>query len=104
MALFDELVAEGLEAAEKVCGQRGAEYGDSYAHNRCVTLNAVKQARKSAIADQTSQQWDLAEELAAMVDIKFCRLEGGYKDDTLLDLINYVAALKAHMLRLSHAK
>lgn len=80
------------EAAEVLDG-RGAEYGDTWANNRWLALLAV--ARRLGIELTLGQARKLG--AAALVDVKYSRLEGGYKEDSLLDGVNYAANLVGEM-------
>jgi hypothetical protein len=70
--------------------QRGEQYGDTWRHNRHLALEAVL---RTGNANNTSIA------AAVLLDVKYSRLLGGYKDDTLVDLIAYAALLAEEMRR-----
>lgn len=77
----------------EVMGSRGMEYGDTWENNRWLAVIAV--ARQFDIHLSISAARAIG--AAAMVDVKYSRLEGGYKDDSLVDGINYAANLVGEM-------
>ena len=92
-ATFTRLASATLRRVEAVFVQRGAEYGDSWADNTWVTTLAV--AKKLGVNLRKEHCRAIA--LAAFVDAKYTRNIGGYKDDSLMDGINYTAALAEEM-------
>ena len=71
--------------------ERGAEYCDSWGKDSVwlVTKSVLKKLTNSEVNDDICK----AIGLAVFVDQKYCRLLGGYKKDTVLDMIPYLAAL-----------
>lgn len=94
---FETYVEDTLNRATSICTQRGTEYKDSWANPSTKMLDAVCANLKVEIPEYAKR----AIMLAVLVDVKYNRLDGGYKDDTILDSINYNAALAAEMQRLS---
>ncbi len=97
--LFDELADAALERVRSTytCTKsdgRGAQYGDTMRECQFLTTKAVDNK-----IDNTHKHYRLAIFLAGMVDMKLERMRGGYKDDILIDLIAYGAALEELMRR-----
>jgi len=93
MGLFEELAGKTLEGCASTFNERGQQYGDTFAENKLLAVKAVKEVREQDPVNSGANHWDQAESLATLIDIKYHRLLGGYKKDTLVDLINYAAAL-----------
>lgn len=70
-------------------GQRGTEYGDTWKECQWLALKAI--CRKYGLTVPE----DLWKPIAAAVlcDVKYARLSGGYKDDSIIDGIAYNALL-----------
>lgn len=93
---FDKAMQTVLGSALETATQRGVEYADSWAlvsqhtpHidmviNHLIDLDARFLQRKYAKRILM---------LASLCDVKLSRLGGGFKEDTLVDLVNYQAAL-----------
>lgn len=103
-AAFNAAVDTVLEGALKVSDQRGGEYGDTWSLKNQHTpfLDAVlTQIGRGKNAYIASNAYSTEEKrlimVACLCDVKISRLIGGYKDDTIDDLINYAAALRAWM-------
>jgi hypothetical protein len=106
--LFDDLADATLERVNQTYTHthengRGAQYGDTMRECRFLTQTAVERELVQLDYDETCtpQTWGLAVFLAGMVDMKLERMRGGYKDDNLVDLIAYAAALAELMKRLT---
>jgi hypothetical protein len=102
--LFDDLADTTLERVKQTyththVNGRGAQYGDTMRQCRFLTMQAVDTALKYKDDD-----WRLAIFLAGMVDMKLERMRGGYREDNLVDLIAYAAALAELMRRLTEDK
>jgi len=96
---FNAAVDSTLHGALEISNERGTEYGDTWALENQHTpfLDAVlNELRHPDPCDWTNEEKRLIV-IAALCDVKISRLLGGYKADTLDDLINYVAALRAWM-------
>lgn len=85
--LFTSLASATLKRVEETFRERGEQYGDSWGSFPGFCVHAIAGVPRSAHVMA----------LAAMVDVKYSRLQGGYKDDTLIDLIAYAAALAEEM-------
>lgn len=93
-AVFNAAAEATIGRALAICTQRGEEYQDSWDLNNLKapflthTLSNVKLLDGSIVQPATIRLIMLA----ALADVKLSRLVGGWKDDTAVDLINYVAA------------
>lgn len=82
---FEENAHATLKRVEAVFTERGREYGDTWRNCQFLAMKAV--ARKF---DTTIPLWLFrALATAALVDMKYQRLEGGYKDDSMIDGIAF---------------
>lgn len=87
--LFQSHALTSLERCREIFTERGNEYSDSWRYCRFSTMKSL--IRKFGLNIPEDYLRMLA--LAAMVDQKYSRQEGGYKDDSMLDGINYQLAL-----------
>jgi hypothetical protein len=70
--------------------ERGSQYCDSW--GKSATWHLTKAAIKKVLnVDVTDEQASIIG-LAVFIDQKYSRFSGGYKRDTALDLIPYIAA------------
>ncbi len=93
---FEGLVEETITRATGTCNQRGAEYGDSWKNPSFSMFEAVwKKVTGSPLTLTLDQKKAVA--LAVLVDIKYNRMVGGYKEDSIDDGINYAAALASQV-------
>lgn len=93
-ALFAELTKPTLERCANIFNERGGQYGDTWRECQFLALKAVARELGITIIDDHCR----AIALAALVDVKYIRLLGGYSDDSLIDGINYSAALAQEMM------
>lgn len=105
-AAFNSAVDEVLGQAIAISNQRGGEYADSWALENQQTrfLDMVMREIEHKANKQDRGPWTQFSELgtdekrlimvASLCDVKMSRMIGGFKGDTLDDLINYVAALR----------
>lgn len=77
--------------------ERGGQYGDSWGECQWLALRATMRKVSGPI---DSPEICRAMALAALVDIKYQRLMGGYKEDTPQDLCNY---LKGYVVAMREA-
>lgn len=96
--LFEENVNATLGRCQNVFRDRGNQYGDTWRNSQHLTLRA---AYKEITGDELPLAWCRALAAAVLVDVKQQRLEGGYRDDSLVDGINYQAFLAEEMRKLS---
>lgn len=83
--LFVKHTAEALRRVEATFCTRGLEYGDTWGECRFVAMRAVAGKLGANVPDDA---WR-ALAAAAFVDMKYQRLQGGYKDDTIIDGMAY---------------
>lgn len=94
-AAFNEACDATLGACLSVSNQRGGEYADSWGLENQVTRFLDATLRK--IGDDRSPSAKRLIMAATMCDVKISRTLGAWKDDTILDLINYLGALRSWM-------
>lgn len=87
---FNRCVNTVLKRAIEISDQRGGEYLDTWALENVHTPfgDHVDGFRSTCPSDE----WKRLRTLAALIDVKISRMGGPWKDDTTLDLINYLAA------------
>lgn len=83
--LFEERADRTLDKVRAVYAQRGNEYADTWRTCRFLAMKAT--AKKLGLAIPDDQMRVLA--TAAFYDMKYERLSGGYKDDSVIDAIAY---------------
>ena len=91
--LFDTNAKKTLETVSATFNQRGGEYGDTW--RNCQWLNVIAAAKLAGIALDVPTARLIA--AAALSDVKYQRMEGGYKADTVIDRIAYDANLAAEV-------
>lgn len=90
---FNRAVEETFTRASSISNQRAGEYSDSWSLDNLRTPWV-----DNLMADHPTPPLPLLAHykrlliMAAMLDIKLSRLAGGWKDDTALDSLNYLAA------------
>src|SRR5579872_6363006 len=84
------------QRAAAIASQRGNDYGDTWRDCQWLALKATAEELGIRIPAACLR----AVACAALVDIKYQRLQGGYGDDHLLDGINYQKVLAEEMRRL----
>ena len=95
---FNRAVDTTMRRRKALSDQRGGEYRDTWARANVKTafldaaLDAVR-VRGSSLSVEEKRLLIVA----ALCDVKVSRLIGGYKDDTLLDLGNYLDAFAEWM-------
>lgn len=93
---FEVFAEATIERARATFEQRGVEYADDWKEVRPLTLRAVS----SKLGFSIPQEYERAVMWAVLCDLKYQRRMGGYKDDTMIDSINYDAVLAEEMQRL----
>jgi len=80
-----------LKEVAKTMQERGDQYADTWGKDGVwhLTKAIIKQYTKVDVDDETCK----AIALATFIDQKYSRFAGGYKKDTAIDLVNYIAAL-----------
>lgn len=88
---FIERASATLKEAAKTMHERGSQYADTWGKDGCwhLTKAIIKKYTDKELDDETAKTIALA----CFVDQKYSRFAGGYKHDTALDLIPYIAAL-----------
>src|SRR5262245_43023570 len=99
-SLFEEFVSVTLDKAKKIFSGRGIEYGDTWRECRFLMMAAI--CRELGIDIKPEQLRPLA--TAAFVDMKYWRMMGGYKEDSIIDGINYSAFLAEDMRRIEKSQ
>lgn len=94
--MFESYADATLARTRGTYAQRGTEYGDSWRNAQWLTLKAVCKSLGVKITDEHL----IAIVVAGLCDVKYNRLEGGYKDDTIVDDIAYHAFLAEIMEQL----
>lgn len=88
---FNRAVMATINKALKISGERGGEYQDSWAVENLITP-FLDNLLASGIPANPCRRFRRLIIMASMIDIKISRLGGAWKDDTAIDMINYVAA------------
>lgn len=94
---FESFADATLAKVRATYGQRGVEYADSWNietfHSPFTDLVIQQNANtKSGLTNAGLKRLLAA---AALCDVKLSRMSGGYKEDTLIDLIAYIAFLNS---------
>ena len=87
--LFGQNAIPVLDECLTVLKQRGSEYSDTWLLCQWFTMKAVAKSLGLELTQDQARKLTAA----AFVDMKYYRLAGGYKEDSLVDLINYAANL-----------
>lgn len=87
--LFEQRASATLKRVAGIYSQRGGEYSDTWKEAQFLKMKAV--ARK--LGAQIPQDAFRAIACAAFCDMKYARLAGGYKEDSIDDGIAYDAFL-----------
>ena len=93
--LFESNAASSISKVTATFSQRGNEYGDTWRNGQWLNIKAA--AKVAGIPMDTDTARLLA--AAALSDVKYQRMEGGYKEDTVIDRIAYDANFAAEMER-----
>lgn len=89
MAVFEDAMDEILGEALVVAEQRGGEYADTWALYNVKPVFLMNLLREFGWTASTQQ---LREILAvSLIDVKDSRMLGAYKEDTVIDGVNYRA-------------
>lgn len=100
MPVFESGISAILGDSVKVSEQRGGEYGDSWALDNLVTT-FTRSTLESFGLHLSDEQVRLLQ-MASLIDVKDARLIGPYKEDSVVDGINYRAVF-AYLRRLYDA-
>jgi hypothetical protein len=85
--MFEKRANATLARVTATFGQRGTEYGDTWANCQWLAMKATAQELGITVPPEFLR----ALAVAALVDLKYQRLEGGYKDDSVVDAGAYGA-------------
>lgn len=96
---FEANAMATLDRVQKTFTQRGAEYGDTWRNCKFITFKSVAKDLGVEVPDEFCR----ALVTAGFIDMKYQRPEGGYKDDSIIDGIAYMAYLAQEMLELKAA-
>jgi hypothetical protein len=91
--VFGRSVKESLERCVEIINQRGKEYLDSWSDANLST--PFQDSLPTDLRLRQSQEYKRLQTIAAMCDVKLSRLSGHWKQDTGIDLVNYIAAFTA---------
>ena len=80
-----------IKEVVKTMQERGSQYADTWGKDGC--WNLTKAVVKKYTDKDLDQEALKAIALACFCDQKYSRFAGGYKEDTAVDLIPYLAAL-----------
>lgn len=94
--IFETFADKTLSRVRATYAQRGGEYGDSWRNCQWLAMKAT--CRELGISIPEAKLRALA--VAALYDVKYQRLEGGYKDDSVIDAIAYGSLWAEEMARL----
>ncbi|CAB4212989.1 hypothetical protein UFOVP1444_46 [uncultured Caudovirales phage] len=92
--LFEERADRTLDKVRAVYAQRGGEYADTWRTCRFLAMKAVSMK----LGLEIREDYLRALATAAFVDMKYERLSGGFKDDSIIDGIAYGAFLVDEMV------
>lgn len=90
---FNKAADNTIARANSISSQRAGEYNDSWSLEQLNTPwldNLMRDFPSTPVMHEREYKRLIV--MASMIDIKISRLGGGWKDDTPLDLINYIAA------------
>jgi hypothetical protein len=94
--LFESHTKQTIQRAIETYAGRGMEYGDTWRENQFITMKAV--ARELGL--EIPPEFFRALATAGFVDFKYWRGLGGYKDDNIVDSMNYQGFLAQEMKEL----
>ena len=94
--VFETFADATLNRVRATYAQRGTEYGDTWKNSQFLMLKAVAKQLGVEIPDTCLR----AISAAVLCDVKYQRMEGGFKDDSLVDGIAYTALLAEEMKRI----
>ena len=80
-----------LKVVVETMQQRGEQYADTWGKDGCWNLSKAVIEKQFGIKPTVEQCESIA--LACFIDQKYSRFSGGYKQDTTVDLVSYLAAL-----------
>ena len=88
---FIDHATNTLKNVAKTMHERGNQYSDTWGEDGCWHLTkAIIEKHTGVKATQAACE---AIALASFIDQKYSRFAGGYRQDTAVDLVSYIAAL-----------
>jgi hypothetical protein len=88
---FISSASQTLKEAAKTMHERGSQYADTWGKDACWHL--TKSVLQKFKGEEPTSEICKAVALASFIDQKYSRYAGGYKHDTTIDLISYLAVL-----------
>ena len=88
---FIDHATNTLKGVAKTMQERGSQYADTWGEDGCWHLTKAIITKYTGV-DVTKEACE-AIALASFIDQKYSRFAGGYKQDTAVDLVSYLAAL-----------
>lgn len=85
--IFETFADATLNRVRGTYATRGTEYGDTWRNAQWLALKATRDRLGLSIPDSALR----AVASAVLYDVKYQRLEGGFKDDSVVDGIAYAA-------------
>ena len=88
---FINAATNTLKEVAKTMQERGGQYADTWGKDGCwhLTKAIISKVADKPIDDEACK----AIALATFIDQKYSRFAGGYRKDTAIDLVSYIAAL-----------
>lgn len=93
--VFETFANATIDRVKGTYEQRGTEYGDTWGNSQWLALKAT--CRKLGLQIPESKLRAVA--AAVLFDVKYQRLEGGYKDDSVIDGMAYAGLWAEEMRR-----
>jgi hypothetical protein len=88
---FINAATNTLKEVAKTMQERGGQYADTWGKDGCWHLTKAIVAKYSGKTVDDDACKAIA--LAAFIDQKYSRFAGGYRKDTAVDIVGYIAAL-----------
>lgn len=88
---FIDSATNTLKVVVETMQERGSQYADTWGKDGCWNLTKAV-TEKYLTTKPTTEICEIIA-LACFIDQKYSRYSGGYKQDTTVDLVSYLAAL-----------
>lgn len=97
MPVFEESAKRTAVKCEAIYGQRGGEYSDTWAleNQQTVFVDTVLRMLNLSLSAEAKRLL----KLGALIDVKDDRMLGGFKEDSLIDGVNYRLVFNDLMLQ-----
>lgn len=89
---FERCADTAISEVRAIFAQRGADYADTWSEENAAA-HFTREAEKALRGDTSTRAIQLRH-LAALIDVKISRMTGGYKSDTVADLVAYLCCYK----------